>query len=136
MVVATTPSRAHVERPPGSARLTLPLLTFCVLTFGWTWGLWAAVTLIGASAPRLSGALFLASAFGPGLGAFVTVLAFEGKTGFIPAWAGNRTPMQSVRCSMPVHPCVGGEQPTAPRDTPISGGSSPRGRGTASTLRS
>ncbi len=56
--------------------------TFVALTFGWTWGLWAAVTLIGPSAPRLSGALFLASAFGPGVAAFVTVLAFERKAGF------------------------------------------------------
>jgi membrane protease YdiL (CAAX protease family) len=82
MVVATTPGRAHVEGPHGSARLTLPLLTFCALTFGWTWVLWGVVTLIGPLAPRLSGALFLASAFGPGVGAFVTVLAFEGKAGF------------------------------------------------------
>jgi len=82
MVVASTPSRAHVEGSHGTARLTLPLLTFCALTFGWTWGLWGVVTLIGASAPGLSGSLFLASAFGPGMGAFVTVLAFQGKAGF------------------------------------------------------
>jgi membrane protease YdiL (CAAX protease family) len=82
MVVTTTPGRAHVGGPHGSARRALPLLTFCALTFGWTWGLWGVVTVISASEPRLSGALFLASAFGPGVGAFVTVLAFEGKAGF------------------------------------------------------
>jgi uncharacterized protein len=82
MGVATTPRRADVEGPHGSGSRTLSLLTFCALTFAWTWGLWGAVTLIGGSAPRLSGALFLASAFGPGVGAFVTVLAFEGKAGF------------------------------------------------------
>ncbi len=56
--------------------------TFVSLTFGWTWGLWTVVNLIGPSAPRLSGALLLASAFGPSVAAFVTVLAFEGKAGF------------------------------------------------------
>lgn len=60
----------------------LAIWTFVALTFGWTWGLWAAVSLIGPSAPRLSGVMFLASAFGPGVAAFVTVLAFEGKAGF------------------------------------------------------
>ena len=82
MGVATTPGRTDVAGPHGAARRALPLLTFCALTFAWTWGLWGVVTLIGGSTPRLSGALFLASAFGPGVGAFVTVLAFEGKAGF------------------------------------------------------
>lgn len=82
MIVPTTPSPARVEVPHGTAAQTWPLLTFFALTFGWTWGLWGVVILIGGSAPRLSGALFLASAFGPGVAAFVTVLGFEGKAGF------------------------------------------------------
>lgn len=82
MVVPTTSGHEPVDGSHGATTPPLPLLAFFALTFGWTWGLWAAVTLIGPSAPRLSGALFLASAFGPGVAAFVTVLAFEGKTGF------------------------------------------------------
>ena len=75
-MIAATP-QATAQRHPQAA-----IWTFVALTFGWTWGLWAAVSLIGPSAPRLSGALFLASAFGPGVAAFVTVLGFHGKAGF------------------------------------------------------
>ena len=82
MVVPTTSGHELVNGSHGATTQPLPLLAFFALTFGWTWGLWAAVILIGPSAPRLSGALFLASAFGPGVAAFVTVLAFEGKAGF------------------------------------------------------
>ncbi len=82
MVVPTTSGHELVNGSHGATTQPLPLLAFFALTFGWTGGLWAVVTLIGPSAPRLSGALFLASAFGPGVAAFVTVLAFEGKAGF------------------------------------------------------
>lgn len=82
MVVPTTSGHERVNGSHGTTTQTLPLVAFFALTFGWTWGLWAVVTLIGPSAPRLSGALFLASAFGPGVAAFVTVMAFEGKAGF------------------------------------------------------
>ncbi len=82
MVVPTTSGHELVDGSHGATTQPLPLLAFFALTFGWTWGLWAVVTLIGPSAPRLSGALLLASAVGPGVAAFVTVLAFEGKAGF------------------------------------------------------
>lgn len=55
--------------------------TFFALTFGWTWGLWAIFLWIGGETSALSGALFVASAFGPGIAAFATVWAFEGRTG-------------------------------------------------------
>ncbi len=61
---------------------TAALLTFLVLTFGWTWGLWAIVTLPGLGLTGLGGGLMLASAYGPGVAAVVTVLAFEGRVGF------------------------------------------------------
>jgi membrane protease YdiL (CAAX protease family) len=55
--------------------------TFLALTFGWTWGLWAIVVWIGDGMSGWSRALFLASAFGPGIAAFATVWAFEGRAG-------------------------------------------------------
>ncbi|ESQ74783.1 type II CAAX endopeptidase family protein [Asticcacaulis sp. AC402] len=57
------------------------VLTFFVLTFVWTWGLWGTVALIRAQAPGLANALFPASAFGPGLAAVAVVLRFEGVAG-------------------------------------------------------
>ncbi len=61
---------------------------FFALTFGWTWGLWAVVLLIGDDTSRWSSALFLISAFGPGIAAAATVLAFEGRTG-LHGWLGR-----------------------------------------------
>ena len=61
---------------------TAGLLTYLALTFGWTWGLWAAVTLLGGRSPGLSTGLLLASAFGPSLAAVAKILALEGKAGF------------------------------------------------------
>ena len=58
------------------------LLTFFSVTFGWTWGLWAIVTLRGLGLTGLGGVMLLASAFGPSLAAVITVLTFEGKAGF------------------------------------------------------
>ncbi|WP_372921459.1 CPBP family intramembrane glutamic endopeptidase [Roseovarius sp.] len=75
-MIAATPQARTPQNPQ------VAIWTFVALTFGWTWGLWAAVSLIGPSAPRLSGVLFLASAFGPGVAAFVTLLFFQGKVGF------------------------------------------------------
>lgn len=83
MVGPTASGHELVDGSHGITTRPLPLLAFFALTFGWTWGLWAAVTLVGPSAPRLSGALFLASAFGPSVAAFVTVLAFGGKAGIM-----------------------------------------------------
>lgn len=82
MVVQPAQRQKRVPGPHGTAGKALPLLAFMVLTFGWTWGFWAAVSLIGPPELGLSGALFLVSAFGPGVAAFVTVLSFEGKAGF------------------------------------------------------
>ena len=55
--------------------------TFFALAFGWTWGFWAIVLWIGDETSVLSGALLLASAFGPSIAAFATVWAFEGRAG-------------------------------------------------------
>lgn len=76
-MIAAIPQATTRRHPP------LAIGTFVALTVGWTWGLWAAVSLIGLSASRLSGALFLVSAVGPGVAAFTTVLTFEGKAGFV-----------------------------------------------------
>lgn len=59
----------------------MAIASFFVFTFLWTWGLWGISTTINPSAPGLSGALFLASAYGPGLAAFVVVFAFGGAMG-------------------------------------------------------
>ncbi|MEN9874262.1 MAG: hypothetical protein RL186_1159 [Pseudomonadota bacterium] len=53
---------------------------------------------------------------------------------FIPAWAGN-SPSDGKRCGVwSVHPRVGGEQVVAGIISQDRSGSSPRGRGTATTL--
>jgi len=57
------------------------LAAFFAFTFGWTWGLWGIASLFKLEPPSLSNAIMLASAFGPGLGAVFTMLAFEGVTG-------------------------------------------------------
>jgi len=57
------------------------LAGFFALTFAWTWGLWWISALIKPTAPGLSGALFLASAFGPGLAAMLVTLRFDGVAG-------------------------------------------------------
>ncbi len=87
-VVSPAQRLKRVRGPHGTARKALPLLTFVALTFGWSWGLWAAVSLNGSPAQGLSGALFLARAFGPGVAAFAVVLSFEGKAGFA-RWIGR-----------------------------------------------
>jgi uncharacterized protein len=65
-----------------TSRKASALLTFFALTFAWTWGLWAILTLSKQGATGWGGALFLASAFGPSIAAFVSVIVFEGKAGF------------------------------------------------------
>ena len=50
---------------------------------------------------------------------------------FIPAWAGNRHRQPECPAHRTVHPRVGGEQVVWPRWCRPTGGSSPRGRGTA-----
>lgn len=61
---------------------------FFALTFGWTWGLWWISSAIKPDAPMLSGAMFLATAFGPGLAAAATTWAFEGLGG-LRIWFGR-----------------------------------------------
>ena len=51
---------------------------------------------------------------------------------FIPACAGNSPPVRSRLSVAPVHPRVCGEQKSAMIDSGLSGGSSPRVRGTVS----
>jgi hypothetical protein len=63
------------------ARSTRAILTFFVLTFGWTWGFLRLSALIKPQASGLSSALSLAPAFGPGLAAAVVTLSFVGDTG-------------------------------------------------------
>ena len=72
---------------------------------------------LGGSSPRGRGTRHLASkAYRP----------FR----FIPAWAGNTWSTIAPRIARPVHPRVGGEHRTFCRRCWLSGGSSPRGRGT------
>ena len=49
---------------------------------------------------------------------------------FIPAWAGNTKMLAGRRSTSPVHPRVGGEHRKISQALRVSGGSSPRGRGT------
>jgi len=56
------------------------LVTFFALTFGWTWGLWAATVLLPDTAARIKTLLLLASALGPSLSGFAVVLLFDGPT--------------------------------------------------------
>ncbi|MFN3844234.1 MAG: CPBP family intramembrane glutamic endopeptidase [Paracoccaceae bacterium] len=123
-MIATTP-QATAQRHPQAA-----IWTFAALTFLWTWGLWAAVSLIGPSAPRLSGAVFLASAFGPGVAAFVTVLAFEGKAGFARGlnrclrwrlgwgWYALAAPL-AMGTALGLHAALGGTIPPMPVQGPV-----------------
>ena len=53
---------------------------------------------------------------------------------FIPAWAGNTRHPCSESGSDPVHPRVGGEQPSSAVSLIAAAGSSPRGRGTPQNL--
>ncbi len=57
---------------------TPTLIAFFVLTFIWTWGLWAITSFTERLAPDVSTALFLASAFGPSVAAIVVTLVFGG----------------------------------------------------------
>lgn len=69
-------------RPPRApVRSMQAILAFFAMTFVWTWSLWWLASLTKSGSPGLSGALFLASAFGPGLAAIVTTLVFEGVSG-------------------------------------------------------
>ncbi len=63
------------------ARATRAIITFFVLTFVWTWGLWGIVTLIREQAPSLGNALYLAGAFGPSIAAVFVTLMFTGGAG-------------------------------------------------------
>jgi len=53
----------------------------------------------------------------------------------IPAYAGNTAPASSESSPPPVHPRARGERLTIATTAPISGGSSPRTRGTRFSLR-
>ena len=54
---------------------------------------------------------------------------------FIPAWAGNTLPGGASRARSAVHPRVGGEHYRMAEHYGINNGSSPRGRGTLTSLR-
>ena len=58
------------------------LALFALIAFGWTWGLWGASAMIGRDASGFRATLLIASAFGPGVAACVTVRASEGPVGF------------------------------------------------------
>ena len=78
MTVPFTISSSPVRSPTHSTRA---ILTFFVLTFVWTWGLWGIVTLIGEQAPGLGKVLYLAGAFGPSLAAVFVTFMFTGGAG-------------------------------------------------------
>lgn len=69
------------ETPHQAMSSITNILTFFALTFAWTWSLWWLAALTKSGSPSLSGVLFLASAFGPGLAAILTTLMFEGVPG-------------------------------------------------------
>ncbi len=66
---------------PETGKSIPAILTFFVLTFVWTWGLWGIVTLIREQAPGLGNALYLAGAFGPSVAAVFVTLMFTGGEG-------------------------------------------------------
>jgi len=80
----TAPTEIHkISRPvQPPVRSLQAIFAFFAITFVWTWSLWWLASLTKAASPGLSGALFLASAFGPGLAAILTILVFEGVSGF------------------------------------------------------
>jgi membrane protease YdiL (CAAX protease family) len=69
------------QAPQARAGSMRAVLTFFVLTFAWTWGLWGIVTLIREQVPGLGNALYLAGAFGPSLAAVFVTLMFTGVAG-------------------------------------------------------
>lgn len=87
MITPTTaqsmPAEADIapRELPAGAPSTVTVLGFFGLAFSWTWGLWAISALIKPQMPTLSTALFLASAFGPGLAAVAVTLIFDGSAG-------------------------------------------------------
>jgi uncharacterized protein len=74
------PGDTALPDAPASAR-NGALLTFVILTFAWTWGLWGAASLLGAAGGRLTTVFLLASAFGPSLSGLAVVLMFDGPAG-------------------------------------------------------
>lgn len=64
------------------------VVAFIGATFAWSWGLWWLASRLQAQQSKLSGVVFVASAFGPGLAALVVTFVFEGRTGVL-TW-GNR----------------------------------------------
>lgn len=55
--------------------------SFVVLTFGWTWGLWALLPLLPAASGGWATAALLASAFGPSIAGIAVVARFDGRQG-------------------------------------------------------
>lgn len=125
---SSSPSAAADRLTPAKAGSTQAILTFFVLTFAWTWGLWGIVALIREQAPLLTNALFLASAFGPGLAAVTVVLGFEGRAGsrrwlvqclrWRVGWRWYTVtflgPTLILLAALAVHAGLGGEIPASP----------------------
>ncbi len=79
--IASTLSHMPTRIVEAHAKSTAAVLSFFGLTFVWSWGLWWLASRLQSGAPGYSGALFVASAFGPGLSAIVVTLSVEGRAG-------------------------------------------------------
>lgn len=90
--------------------------------------MWGIVALIREQAPLLTNALFLASAFGPGLAAVTVVLGFEGRAG-LRRWLAHCLrwrvgwrwyavtflgPTLILLAALAIHAALGGEIPASP----------------------
>ncbi|MCB6180133.1 CPBP family intramembrane metalloprotease [Rhodobacter sp. Har01] len=103
-------------------------MTFFALTFGWTWGLWAATALLLDPAARIKTLLLLASAFGPSLSGLATVLVFDGPAGLRTwlkrclawrlGWGWYATaalaPLAIMALALVLHAALGGVVPATP----------------------
>jgi uncharacterized protein len=104
------------------------LLTFVAMTFGWTWGLWAAVALLADPVGRVTTFLLLASAFGPSLSGLAVVLMFDGPMGLLNwlkrclswrlGWGWYAVaalgPLAIMALALAIHAALGGVVPASP----------------------
>ncbi len=85
-----TPERTDLnfDAAQSRARSMIAVIAFFVLTFAWTWSLWAMTSFVANLPPGVSTALFLASAFGPSFAAIAVTLAFGGGR-YLRHWLGQ-----------------------------------------------
>ncbi len=126
--MSATVAVPKVEVPHQTAPFSAAIIAFFALTFAWTWGLWGISAALKLRAPGLSGAVFLASAFGPGLAAILVTLLFEGTAG-LRRWFARclcwrigwhwfalaaAMPPLIMLAALGIHAAVGGAMPAFP----------------------